>query len=93
MEFLIGRSLLNAMVNLGMDSELAEALTEVCVCVCVCVCVHVSIKDQLCALKFEHCNFNSCVQNVNCMSTTQIANESTVGDNMTTLCVFYHVII
>ena len=20
---------------------------------CVCVCVHVSIKDQLCALKFE----------------------------------------
>ena len=45
MEFLVGRSLMNAMVNLGIDSEVEGALTEVCVCVCVCV----SASTYLCA--------------------------------------------
>ena len=51
MEFLIGRSLLNAMVNLGMDSECEEALTEVTTILCVVF---------LCTVKRRGSKMNKC---------------------------------
>ena len=52
----MGRSLSNAMVNLGIESECEEALYEVCVCVracvCVCACMHVCVCACVCACMF-----------------------------------------
>ena len=50
----MGRSLSNAMVNLGIESECEEALYEVCACVrvCVCACMHVCVCACVCACMF-----------------------------------------
>ena len=67
MEYYMGRSLSNAMVNLGIESECEEALYEVCVRACVCVCVHACVCVCVCVCM--HVCMCACVCACVCMYT------------------------
>lgn len=72
MEFYMGRSLTNAMVNLGIDSPVEEALYEVHVCTCMCTMSCCGMSASSCTAMLYWDFIMNCLIIPSCTSYFQI---------------------